>query len=118
MLAALAIAAAMLNPHVTQANVQTTICRTGYTATVRPPTSYTRRWERQHLKPGQSATLYVVDHSIPLELGGAPRAANLRLQTRPEAKRKDVLENRLHRAVCKGTVSLPVAQAEMLRRWP
>jgi hypothetical protein len=31
----------MLNPDVTQANIRSTICRHGWTDTIRPPTSYT-----------------------------------------------------------------------------
>src|SRR5262245_60365030 len=35
------------DPRVTQANIQVTICRSGYTRTVRPPTSYTEPLKRE-----------------------------------------------------------------------
>src|SRR4051812_31273139 len=43
---------------VTQANIQTTICKAGWTATIRPPVSYTSK-----LKP-QQMTKYVFADSI------------------------------------------------------
>jgi hypothetical protein len=113
MITALALSAAMLNPAVTPATLEWTICRPGFAAAVRPPGSYTQRWERKHLRPGQVARAYVVDHIVPLELGGRPYAPNLQLQTKAQAKRKDRLENQLHRAVCAGRVRLEDAQARM-----
>lgn len=118
MIAALAIAASLLNPAVRQETLASTICRPGYTRTIRPPSAYIARIKRQLLAGRQDPRGYVVDHEEPLELGGAPRWPNLRLQTKAEAREKDVLENALHRAVCRGTVPLAVAQAEILRRWP
>jgi len=60
---------------------------------------------------------YVIDHLVPLELGGRNDVANLWAQTRAEARRKDREENRLHDAVCGGAQSLDAARAELLRRW-
>jgi hypothetical protein len=118
MIAALAIAAAMLNPQVTPDTLGLTICRPGYTKVIRPPNSYITMIKTRLLPAGADREAYVVDHSIALEIGGAPRWPNLRVQTIAEAKRKDVLEHALHRAVCSGAISLPAAQAEMARRWP
>jgi len=59
---------------------------------------------------------YIVDHRVPRELGGTDTLANLWLQTKPEAHKKDVIENRLHRAVCLGTITLNDAQQDM-RTW-
>lgn len=113
MIVALAIAAAMLNPSVTPATAGRTICRPGWTRSIRPPTSVTSRWERAHLAPWQDGRDYVVDHVVPLELGGRPYAPNLQLQTKAEAKAKDRLENALHRAVCSGRVRLQDAQVRI-----
>ncbi len=56
------------------------------------------------------------DHLIPRALGGADVVANLWPQPIAEARRKDVDENRLHRAVCTGAIALATAQAQM-RAW-
>ena len=49
---------------------------------------------------------WVIDHIIPLELGGTNARANLAAQPRAEARTKDRDENRLHAAVCSGSLSL------------
>jgi hypothetical protein len=112
------------DPRVTQANIATTICAPGYTATVRPPTSYTTPLERQliaryglALTPQQTE----LDHLIPLELGGDPRdVRNLfpePYEPRPGAHEKDVVENRLHADVCAGRISLAEAQRRIATDW-
>lgn len=60
---------------------------------------------------------YVIDHLVPLELGGRNDLANLWPQKRSQAHRKDLDENRLHDEVCSGEISLPAARAEILRLW-
>jgi hypothetical protein len=40
----------VLNPDVTQANIDTTICRHGWTRTIRPPTSYTNELKRKQMR--------------------------------------------------------------------
>jgi len=57
-----------------------------------------------------------IDHRIPRELGGADAVDNLQPQQWREAHLKDVDENRLHRAVCAGTITLADAQQQM-RAW-
>lgn len=66
--------------------------------------------------PYEKHRLYELDHLIPRELGGADDVANLWPQPWDDARKKDREENRLHRAVCAGTVSLAAAQDQM-RRW-
>ncbi|MET7980088.1 hypothetical protein ABZW44_45395 [Streptomyces mirabilis] len=65
------------NPNVTQSNIHSTICVSGWTDTVRPPTSYTNPLKAQGIIDyGYSDTNmsdYEEDHLVPLELGGAPR---------------------------------------------
>src|SRR6266545_4594443 len=106
-----------LNPAVTQATIWTTICVTGWTAKVRPPASYTSALERRQIRelglPGGPAD-YELDHLMPLALGGAPRdPANLRPVPLKVAKKHDVWETRLHRAVCDGSSTLVAAQRRM-----
>ena len=64
-------------PNVRQSTINQTICVSGWTATVRPPTSYTNPLKAQGIIDyGYSDTNmsdYEEDHFIPLELGGSPR---------------------------------------------
>lgn len=59
---------------------------------------------------------YVVDHLVPRQLAGADDLANLWMQPKRQAKKKDVVEMRLHKAVCAGQLSLTDAQ-ERMRQW-
>lgn len=113
-----------LNFAVTQDNIATTICRPGWTATVRPPLDYTERVKHQlfaasHL-PGTIRD-YELDHLVPLELGGAPSdPRNLWLEKwdgQWGAHTKDRLENALHRAVCAGAITLGQAQTAIVFDW-
>ena len=111
-----------LNPDVTQDTVQDTICRRGWTASVRPSSTYTTDVKkRQIVLYGYADTKlgdYEEDHLIPLELGGAPRDEhNLWPEPITQAKLKDHDENSLHSAVCSGRVSLADARSRMLRDW-
>jgi hypothetical protein len=67
--------------------------------------------------PRGSRRGYVIDHLVPLELGGTNAIANLWPQTSAAAHRKDRDEDRLHAEVCAGAISLAAARAEMLRLW-
>ena len=65
----------VLNPDVTQANIRSTICRRGWTDTIRPPVDYTNALKsRQMRQYGETGSLsdYQEDHLISLELGGNP----------------------------------------------
>lgn len=104
----------VINPAVTQSNIPTTICVRGWTATVRPPLSYTaalkRRMIRDRHLPGTTAH-YELDHYVPLEIGGHPTdPRNLWPQPWPEARLKDKLEYALNRAVCGNRMTLSAAQ--------
>ena len=109
------------NSAVTQANIQSTICISGYTKTIRPPASYTTA-----LKIRQLSTLpysafndlntrdFEEDHLISLELGGNPTDPK-NLWPEPYASTtgarvKDRLENALHVLVCNGSLTLKTAQ--------
>jgi hypothetical protein len=106
--------AGTINPQVTQANIESTICRREWTATIRPLVAYTgtlkrRQIQERHL-PGRPSD-YQEDHFIPLELGGHPTSpANLWPQPWWQAQLKDRAEYGLNRAVCAGRITLGQAQ--------
>jgi hypothetical protein len=115
------------NPDVTQATIGSTICVSGWTSTVRPPTSYTNPLKVQQIAAyGYSDTStadYEEDHLVPLELGGAPRdPKNLWPEPRystsgKTAGNKDTVENRLKTAVCNGQVPLDDARQAIATDW-
>lgn len=111
-------ASGALNPDVTQATIGQTICMSGYTDSIRPPTSFTDALKVQQLAAlGLSGQLsaFEEDHIIPLELGGAPRdSANLQPVRLALAVHDDALETSLSHAVCAGTLTLAAAQAQIL----
>ena len=104
----------VLNPDVTQATIRSTICRHGWTSTIRPPSSYTdelkRRQMRQYREAG-SLSDYQEDHLISLELGGSPTdPRNLWPEPYPRASEVDQIENELNAEVCSGRLTLAQAQ--------
>jgi hypothetical protein len=104
----------VLNPGVTQATVGATICRHGWTRTVRPPVSYTNGLKRRGLRAyGLTGRLsdYQEDHLISLELGGNPTdPRNLWPEPYPRASQVDLIENELNKEVCDGRLTLAEAQ--------
>jgi len=52
----------------------------------------------------------VVDHVIPLELGGLDDVSNMQIQAKEEGHAKDLVENFLARCVCHGQTPLVLAQ--------
>ena len=113
------------NPNVTQSNIHSTICVSGWTATVRPPTSYTNPLKVQGIAAyGYSDTNlsdYEEDHLVPLELGGAPRDPG-NLWPEPHygtqtAYTKDGVETKLKNAVCAGTITLSAARSAIRTNW-
>lgn len=110
-----------VSPAVTQANIQSTICVSGYTETVRPSESITEPEKEESIAAyGDPGSLhdYEYDHLVPLELGGAvndPR--NLWPEPGATPNPKDELENRLREMVCDGELSLAAAQHEIATDW-
>ena len=113
------------NSDVTQSTIDSTICVSGWTATVRPPTSYTNALKAQGIIDyGYSDTSmsdYEEDHQIPLELGGSPRDPN-NLWPEPHSgtknsTTKDGVETKLKNAVCNGTITLNAARTAIKANW-
>jgi hypothetical protein len=104
----------VLNPDVTQANIDSTICLHGWTKTIRPPTSYTNALKKKQMREyGVDGALsdYQEDHLISLELGGHPTdPRNLWPEPYPRASEVDSIENDLNAQVCSGDLSLESAQ--------
>ena len=114
------------NPDVTQGNIQSTICVSGYTSTIRPPISYTDALKKQQIAQyGYSDTNladYEEDHLIALEDGGDPKdPKNLWPQPRHSqpwnASDKDRVENVLNKMVCDGEIPLERARQALATDW-
>src|SRR5450759_149425 len=119
------------NPAVTQATIGSTICVSGWTSTIRPPSSYTTALKRTQIVAYRytdtSLADYEEDHLISLEIGGAPRdPANLWPEpytislpdgTPVGARVKDQLENRLKSLVCSRSMTLATAQRLIATDW-
>jgi hypothetical protein len=113
-----------INPSVTQDNIKDTICVSGYTKKVRPPTSYTTPLKTKLMKSygfTDSRFNYEFDHLIPLEVGGHPTDVK-NLFPEPGYGQynfhiKDRFENYLHDHVCRGSIRLSEAQKEIATDW-
>ena len=113
------------NPAVTQATIGATICVRGWTATVRPPVSYTNALKTSGLVTygyvNRDPASVEEDHLLPLEGGGSPTdPRNLWPQPRygpVNAAQKDADENALRASVCSGAQTLAEAQTAFLAKW-
>lgn len=111
------LAPGAISHQVTQQNIFSTICTSGWAARVRPPASFTDRVKRAQLPlygypVGTNPESFEEDHREPLELGGAPRdPRNLWPQPLDEAHAKDRLETAVKRDVCAGRMTLEQGQA-------
>jgi hypothetical protein len=111
------------DPRVTQATAHNTICKPGYTSTVRSVSAATKRavMARYGL-PAKDLHLVEIDHDISLEIGGSNAITNLWPQfyaTAPGqlgAREKDAVETHLKGEVCSGAITLAQAQAA-IRDW-
>jgi hypothetical protein len=113
------------NPDVTQASIGSTICVSGWTATVRPPTSYTNPLKAQGIidygYADTNISDYEEDHLVPLELGGSPRDPG-NLWPEPHygtqtSFTKDGVETKLKNAVCSGRITLAAARSAIRTNW-
>ncbi|HEX5225544.1 MAG TPA: hypothetical protein VFW29_10490 [Solirubrobacteraceae bacterium] len=116
-----------VNPEVTQSTIATTICRPGWTATVRPAESITEPEKLASLRSYgvKGASRFEYDHFVPLELGGAVNDPR-NLWPEPDYSApsgfylnpKDHLEYVLKRRVCAGSMTLAQAQRTIALDWP
>jgi hypothetical protein len=104
----------VVNPEVRQETLAATICKDGWTRTIRPPTSYTSELKLRQMREygvGGDPSDYQEDHLISLELGGHPTdPRNLWPEPRPHAEEVDRIENELNDKVCSGELTLAQAQ--------
>ena len=110
------------NPDVTPMNIQQTICKRGWTRTIRPSLSYIWKLKTKQLKGdyrafakifGTNTKDYWEDHLIPLSLGGHPSdPRNLWPQPTAgnNAHRKNEVGAIVYGMVCAGKMPLYVAQ--------
>jgi hypothetical protein len=109
-----------VDPAVTQANIRLTICRPGYTKTVRPSASQTDRFKYEVAYPAYGtprSEKTELDHLVSLELGGSNDATNLWPEYPSTPNPKDKVENALHEAVCDGRITLAAAQDAIASDW-
>lgn len=110
-----------LNPAVTQATIYRTICVSGWSASVRPPESYTEPLKEQQMAAyGNKGRLgaYEEDHLVPLELGGSPTSpGNLWPEPGAAPNPKDAVEDAAHAAVCGQRISLAAARRAIATNW-
>jgi hypothetical protein len=104
----------VLNTAVTQTTIGSTICRHGWTRTIRPPVDYTNALKHRQLREyglRGPPSAFQEDHLISLELGGNPvDPRNLWPEPYPRAASVDQIENDLKRRVCSGSLTLAEAQ--------
>lgn len=115
-----------VNPEVTQATIRTTICKSGWTRTVRPSESITEPEKLGSMRAyGVTGTSrFEYDHLVPLELGGAVNDPR-NLWPEPDyagasgfyLNPKDHLEYALKRRVCAGSMTLAQAQRAIALNW-
>jgi hypothetical protein len=125
-----------IDPRVTQANIQQTICKSGYTKSVRktPQKMQDAVFAAYGIPPEKEGD-YELDHVVSLELGGADVAKNLWPEkycpTKKEkgmlgmfppapcygAREKDVVETNFKRQVCAGKMTLKEAQKRIAADW-
>lgn len=118
-----------INPKVTQDTLANTVCRAGYTKSIRPPVAVTRVEKRKNAESysftGDLADAEY-DHLISLVLGGDPNdPRNLWVEPPSPSHKpkdgvnnpKDIVESKLASAVCSGRVPLADAQAAIAADW-
>lgn len=111
----------VLNPAVTPETIRTTICVHGWTATVRPPVSYTDKLRAADTPAGHKPGDGELDHLVSIEDGGSPTDPRnlwwMVYADRYGARVKDVLETRVSREVCAGKITLDDARAALVPNW-
>lgn len=106
---------------VTPAEMKVTICTHGWTATVRPPVSYTNKLKIALTPFGRKPGEYELDHAYSIEDLGSPRdPKNLWMMIyadRYGARVKDVLETKVSHLLCAGAITAQQAHDALLPNW-
>ncbi|MCU1385849.1 MAG: hypothetical protein JWL71_4546 [Acidobacteria bacterium] len=97
------------------------ICAPGYAASIKVTKESTKEeaFSRYGLRDGKSTT-EVLDHLIPIELGGTDSIENLWPEPAHgqwNATQKDALEQKMLGMVCDGTLTVKQAQSAMKKNW-
>lgn len=113
-----------IDPAVTQDNIESTICKSGYTETIRPSASNTNTYKKLSLSEYgvKSSSTVEYDHLISLQLGGTNAVSNLWVEPNKASATgttnpKDTVETKLKVAVCNHTVTLAKAQQAIATDW-
>ena len=110
-----------VSPAVDAATISQTICVPGWTKKIRPRGAFAKRIKTRLIRALGSApdlSAFVLDHRLPLALGGAPDdPRNLALQPWKEAPEKNRTETCLARAVCAGRLWPQRSMAMMSPIW-
>jgi hypothetical protein len=110
-----------LTPGATRKVSKEQICAPGFAASIKPvkdslkEEAFGRYGVRLDASKGE-----VLDHLVPVELGGSDDLENLWPQPASgewSATQKDALEQKLHAMVCDGTLTLKQAQAAIRKDW-
>jgi len=111
----------VINPAINPAVFKDTICKAGWTSTVRPPTDWTDKLRNAETPPGHKPLDGELDHIISIEDGGAPADPRnlfwMIYADRYGARVKDVLETRVRRLTCAGKITLDQARAALSPNW-
>lgn len=109
------------NPAVSTETLYSTVCRKGYSASIRPPREITDAEKSANADAyGYTGSLADTefDHLIPLALGGDPNdPRNLWVEPHASPNPKDDMEFRLIQLVCRREVALADAQAAIAADW-
>jgi hypothetical protein len=114
-----------INPDVMQGNIHSTICVANWTKKIRPPASYTNKLKQEQIAQygyaDKNVRDYEEDHFISLEIGGNPTDPK-NLWPEPYAgewgaRKKDQLEDTLHRLVCSGAMTVDDARTAITSNW-
>ncbi|HEY8033899.1 MAG TPA: hypothetical protein VIF02_16385 [Methylocella sp.] len=112
-----------LNPAVTQATIGDTICKPGWTKSVRPHLHAMDQIKRTKLRAAgwtdADKNRFELEYIIPLSLGGAPDdPKNFHLEPGNEVvEKKEALEACLPRLVCERRLMLDDARKAVWRDW-
>jgi hypothetical protein len=109
------------NPDVTPDTLYSTICKQGYSASIRPPREVTGAEKCSNAAAYDYQGLLAdteYDHLIPLALGGDPNdPRNLWVEPTASPNPKNDIEFRLIHLVCRRKVALSDAQAAIASDW-